>query len=657
MLFGALAFVLAFGSSVSSAYADDGDVPEAAAQTDVSALSSPEGNGDADAQASVQTVQIDIADCRHPLKGDGYISSDCFWDGEKHQPTGVNYVSIDQVKLKDKYGVTLYSSTYVQFATSSYSFSCTTSSGSYVDAGTDVTATITATGTGASTIWAVGGQVRLELTGSVTEKLHIYPINICNATHGVQKGVTGSGAMGLKEQATASDPVQHFTLSYLGTKLVEGVDYKTEYFDNDSYGQAYLKISGMGNYTGTAWYRYKIELPTASFSGTTRYDTCRQVVDAELSLDSYKGVIVASGEAGRYPDALCASSLSGLLDYPIVLVNGSGSELDSNSKQALAALKKKAGGKLDIIIAGGESAVNAKIASQLGGYGTVSKRLGGATRYDTALAIYNYGTGKNGGWGKSNVIIARGDDFADSLSISPYASKAKAPIFLVPSNDWSLGDSLASIVGKYKQAVIVGGTSAVADSVYNQAKSLAGKATRLAGGTRYETSAKIAEWELGQGMGFSYVGFATGNDFPDSLASGFLQAKRNSVLLLVGGNSSYDWSSGDWNSEYSYARSLIEKQVKKSSFAGTTQVSYFGGTAALAQNIRDAVEWSFVVNSDAYDGSEWLAVCGNCHFIMMDDASPWAHLEQSLSSAGNCGNYIQGAGFDLINTAASKFGN
>lgn len=534
---------------------------------------------------------------------------------------------------------------------------------------------------------------RFVLTGgSVSRTATFTGVNIMNIT----REVFDDCKCDIKMVGSGSSAKPKLTLSYKGETLVEGVDYMTEIYSPGSYGlfklngntyrgkstyknsngdtvvtsnysTCYLKVWGIGRFSGHDFASYNLNLPTASFSGTTRYDTCKKIVDTELTLGSYKGVIIASGEEGRYPDALCATSLSGLLNYPIVLVNGSGSALDSYSKQALAALKKKAGGKLDIIVVGGTSAVNEKIASQLKSYGTVSARLGGATRYDTALKIYNYGAKKNGGWSKSDVIIARGDNFADSLSISPYAAKAKAPILLVPNTSTSLDSSLRSIVKGYKRAVVVGGTSAVTEGVYNQAKSLAGKATRLSGSTRYETSAKIAEWEMDQGMGFSYVGFATGHNFPDSLASGFLQAKRNSVLLLVDEDSWYDWYAGKWklDNAYSYATSLIAKQAANKSFAGAKQACFFGGTAALSDNVRVSLGTCFSRNTYEADEawidkngfigaveingityrSGWYYRCNECGYTFNSGEEFTIHRENNVNSTMAYGNNGDTGGF------------
>ena len=59
--------------------------------------------------------------------------------------------------------------------------------------------------------------------------------------------------------------------------------------------------------------------------------------------------------------------------------------------------------------------------------------------------------------------------------------------------------------------------------------------TRLSGATRFETSSRIADFELASGLGFSMDGvlLATGMNFPDALSAGPLAGRSRSPLLLV----------------------------------------------------------------------------------------------------------------------------
>lgn len=177
-------------------------------------------------------------------------------------------------------------------------------------------------------------------------------------------------------------------------------------------------------------------------------------------------------------------------------------------------------------------------------------RFAGDTRYDTALDIVD-----NTYWDSDTVIIATGQNFADALSISPYAQHFNIPIILSSPESGLTGADLESINRHcFTNAIILGGTSAVPEQVEAQLEQAGiSNVKRLKGDTRYETSMEIAKFETGQGMAANGSIFATGNNFPDALAAGPFAGKNNTMVLLVDeGNS----ATVDWVSEY---KSSIEK--------------------------------------------------------------------------------------------------
>lgn len=141
------------------------------------------------------------------------------------------------------------------------------------------------------------------------------------------------------------------------------------------------------------------------------------------------------------------------------------------------------------------------------------------------------------------MIVATGGNYADALSISPYAYASGSPVLLCDSKSGLSANAVSAIKkGGYTKAVIVGGTAAVPQKVESQLRSAgAGNITRLAGSTRYETSAKIADFELPSSLGFTMDGLllATGRNFPDAFAAGPLAGRGPSPLLLVDPGASY----------------------------------------------------------------------------------------------------------------------
>lgn len=268
-------------------------------------------------------------------------------------------------------------------------------------------------------------------------------------------------------------------------------------------------------------------------NGATRYQTMNGLVDL-MSAGKNGVVIVAS--ATNYPDALAASSLAGCYDpAPILLTDPSG--LTEEVKSQIQKLNPSF-----IYIVGGESAVSSTVEDQLKANSqSYIQRLSGQTRYETSLRIaktaYNVANiGEEAPW---QVIIATGTNFADALSVSPYAYAGKMPILLCDPATGLSDDALAFLKAKgIRDAVIVGGNQAVPSTVEAQLESVGVSYNRYFGSTRYETSVKIAErasslFNNSSVLGLSGSIFATGKNFPDALAAGPVAGHSRSFVLLV----------------------------------------------------------------------------------------------------------------------------
>lgn len=260
-------------------------------------------------------------------------------------------------------------------------------------------------------------------------------------------------------------------------------------------------------------------------AGSTRYETAGLLFDQG---DWQQGGTIVLASGANYPDALAASALAGDLNAPIMLTDPNG--LSSETEWRIQSLKPT-----HVYIIGGNAAVSADVehrVTQLAGSGASIKRIAGDTRYDTSLKVASSVSNPS-----DTVIVTTGTNYADALSISPYAFATGSPVVL--SNPSSgLSDSALKVIkdAGYKKAVVVGGASAVPALVTSQLKAQGiGSVTRLSGDTRYETSAKIAEFELAANVGFTVDGalLATGQNFPDALAAGAVSGKRLTPLLLV----------------------------------------------------------------------------------------------------------------------------
>lgn len=259
--------------------------------------------------------------------------------------------------------------------------------------------------------------------------------------------------------------------------------------------------------------------------GQTRYQTMASLIE-KGGWKQGGSVIIASG--GNFPDALSASSLAGLLDAPVILTESSNLTVD-----AAAQLKKLAPSNAYVI--GGESAVSGSTFQEIqntAGEKCKVERIAGQTRYETSMKIASHPSFK----GAKTVIIVTGTNYADALSISPYAYAQGYPILLCDPQKGLTGEEFNFVHEMdYDHAILVGGKNAVPEHVENQLKWRAiHDQIRLSGATRYETSANILDFEI-RAIGLDADGMflATGQNFPDALAAGPVAAKRGSTLLLV----------------------------------------------------------------------------------------------------------------------------
>ncbi|MDR1088704.1 MAG: cell wall-binding repeat-containing protein [Coriobacteriales bacterium] len=267
--------------------------------------------------------------------------------------------------------------------------------------------------------------------------------------------------------------------------------------------------------------------------GGNRYDTMQAIVTQGWRQGSGT-VLVASGM--NFPDALAASSLAGIYGAPVILT-----EPDALTAQAAETIQSLGASKAYII--GGEAAVSPQTFAALEGVVGPGKvvRISGEGRIETALDIYEKGLAPEGGlpsWGDT-AIIANGFNFADALSVSPYAHVSRSPLFLsTPGSGLDVATLAAIQTGGFKKVIITGGTAAVPALVEAQLAQTEVSIERWSGDTRYETSVDIVERSLqasGGALRLNSVVCATGSTYPDALAGGTFAGHIGTVLLLVHG--------------------------------------------------------------------------------------------------------------------------
>jgi putative cell wall-binding protein len=258
--------------------------------------------------------------------------------------------------------------------------------------------------------------------------------------------------------------------------------------------------------------------------GADRYETSTLIADEfnETNAD----VILANGEPGSYADALTANYLAGEMNAPILLTRD-----DRTPDSVLAQLEED--GVQNIVVVGGESAINQSQVEALEGEGYTVTRVSGSDRFKTNAEVIEDGGQAENGLG----LIATGFNFPDALAGGPLSYKGH-PLGLSTQNDIDDEVIAALKAAGVNRVLILGGESAVGAAVV--AKLAANEITverRFAGSDRSETSELVAEYALAE-LGFTneHVNVASGyveGYGADALAGGPLTGKQNRPLLIT----------------------------------------------------------------------------------------------------------------------------
>ena len=256
---------------------------------------------------------------------------------------------------------------------------------------------------------------------------------------------------------------------------------------------------------------------TERIDAQNRFETAKKIKEKEFK-NADTAVIVNSNE---FSDSISATNISNGKS-PILYTDSN--KLDSLTKEALKGVKK-------VYITGGEKTISSKVVNELNGLGIEVIRVKGKDRYDVNAksATTSHPVSNK----KQNVVIASGENFADSISSTSLAKKKNAPVLLVKKNEVpkSIKEYLNSFrkKGLLGDITIVGGENSVSKIVENELSKLA-KVTRIAGDDRYQTSVKVAKHV---GVNSERTIVASGEKFVDVLAASPVAQKYNAPIVLV----------------------------------------------------------------------------------------------------------------------------
>ena len=156
--------------------------------------------------------------------------------------------------------------------------------------------------------------------------------------------------------------------------------------------------------------------PTTRIAGSDRYSTAAAI--AQGAFPSADTVYVATGM--NFPDALAGVPAAADDTAPILLVR-------QNSIPASTAAQLNRLKPTTIKILGGEAAVSAGVAADLGSYASNVVRFAGPDRYSTAVAISRHAFPNSA----SKIYVTTGLDYPDALAGGPAAAVEDGPILLV----------------------------------------------------------------------------------------------------------------------------------------------------------------------------------------------------------------------------------
>jgi putative cell wall-binding protein len=300
-------------------------------------------------------------------------------------------------------------------------------------------------------------------------------------------------------------------------------------------GRYYILVESSGANNSTITWSRTTE--AVRLSGRDRYETAALTSRRDFN-EGANTVVLASGE--NFPDALSAAGLAGAYDAPVLLV--STSSLPAYTASEIIRL-----GATRCIIVGGVSVVSESVKAaidRLPGMSTPT-RIAGVDRYETSAKVADAVFTKCG-WSDwvGVCAMARGDDYADALALSPIAWAGKLPVLLTRTNsvpapiDKRINnvspDPAARPLLVFAMA-FAGGTPAISSTVFDYVTNdLLISSRRFSGPNRYSTAVAIAEWsEDSPWLSYECVGLATGMNYPDALGGGAGMGKRGGILLMT----------------------------------------------------------------------------------------------------------------------------
>ncbi|AXH96924.1 cell wall-binding repeat-containing protein [Ornithinimicrobium avium] len=261
-------------------------------------------------------------------------------------------------------------------------------------------------------------------------------------------------------------------------------------------------------------------------AGPDRYATAAEIARA-FPAGASPTVVVTSGQG--FADALSSQLPASVTGAPLgddraagapvpILLTRSGS-LPAATRSALNSLHPT-----KIVVVGGTSAVSDAVLRELRGYAGTVQRVAGDNRYETSAAVVgSYPAGV------PVLYVATGKAFPDGLTAGSVAGRDGVPLLLTDPAKLRAVTAQAISDLAPQSVVVVGGASAVSDTVLDSIAAIVPDTTRVSGDDRYETAAAVAATYEADSVAY----LASGQNYPDALTGGAFAAYHQGPLLLT----------------------------------------------------------------------------------------------------------------------------
>lgn len=152
------------------------------------------------------------------------------------------------------------------------------------------------------------------------------------------------------------------------------------------------------------------------YQGPTRYDTAIAVAESYAS--SFDSVYIASGR--DFSDAISAGATAAARGVPLLLTDGRGTNVDVKLAQLLT---RK--GVTSVRLVGGRTSISDSALNYYRQRFSSATRISGTNRFESSVAL-----SRSTFDSAQHAFLVSGTQFADGLSVSPYAGASSAPVLL-----------------------------------------------------------------------------------------------------------------------------------------------------------------------------------------------------------------------------------